>query len=264
MGRHNRHFSGDSCVKNCNPSLQHGLIVQFVNIFNLWVPDRASLIIARDYENCHDFPPVTSHSLQVKEGYTFRLLGDSGDSWDTKCKLWMPDMHFMSVRGMAINDSVGTIAASSRFSSDAATLTVCLCVSPVYIYIWDNKNVIQLVNKMNSKKQHSAIFSIRAIPKVSSNDVKTTFKNKIFCSTQRFLARLHAVGGCTQHRSTSHDSFVRIKYFSKKIVKIENVNSFLENVSVEKKLPVEFRNLYTVTITILLMLRPIHQIQTNY
>lgn len=66
-------------------------------------------------------------------------------------------------------------------------------------------------------------------------------KIKYFAQTQRFLARLHAVGGCTQHpKYKSRFTFVRIKYFSKKIVKIENVNSFLENDSAEKKRPMDF------------------------
>ena len=86
-------------------------------------------------------------------------------------------------------------------------------------------------------------------------------KIKYFAQTQRFLARLHAVGGCTQHQKhKSRFTFVRIKYFSKKIVKIENVNSFLENVSDEKKPTIDFADfLSIVPITILLLLRPIHQ-----
>jgi len=115
-----------------------------------------------------------------------------------------------------------------------------------------------LVNKINSKKQHSAIFSIRAIPKVSSNDVKTTFKTmhripisdaekarqhlkiKIFCSNSAFLGKASCRGGLhTTSKYKSRFTFVRIKYFSKKIVKIENVNSVLKNVSAEKKRPMD-------------------------
>ena len=66
-------------------------------------------------------------------------------------------------------------------------------------------------------------------------------KIKYFAQTQRFVGKASCSGGLhTTSKYKSRFTFVRIKYFSKKIVKIENVNSFLKNVSAEKKRPMDF------------------------
>ena len=68
-------------------------------------------------------------------------------------------------------------------------------------------------------------------------------KIKYFAQTQRFVGKASCSGGL--HTTSEVQVTIHIcsnKIFPKKIVKIENVNSFLKNVSAEKKLPVDFRH----------------------
>ena len=81
------------------------------------------------------------------------------------------------------------------------------------------------------------------IPISDAKESQTTSKNKIFCSNSAFLGKASCSGWL--HTTSEVQVATHIcsnKIFPKKIVKFENVNSFLKNVSAEKKLPVDFRH----------------------